>query len=161
MDIALTFPSPESNERIMMASERKLRPLGLRSEPSRITLTVSSGNSMRGNGLGISVAEGSSGPKKSPQGCMGVGEGGGVRVAVAVGNGVSVGRRGIKGVGDTVASGSAVTTGPLRYGTLGKDALVTLLHPTRPTAKSEINTFLVWPIIEAFNMDWLAIAIMT
>jgi len=128
------------------------------SEPSRMIFTVLSEKSMRGIGLGISVADGSSGARNSPQGCIGVAEGGEVGVTVAVGSGVDVGRRGIKGVGETVARGSAVTTGPLKYDISGRPASVILLHDARPSANSEMAAFFVRLIIKALNMYWTVLA---
>lgn len=68
---------------------------------------------MRGIGRGISIAEGSTGPGKSPHGFSEVGEGRGVGVEVGKAVAVDVGRSGMKGVAVDVAFGSAVTRGPI------------------------------------------------
>jgi hypothetical protein len=59
------------------------------------------------------MAEGSTGPGKSPHGFSEVGEGSGVGVEVGKAVGVDVGRSGMKGVAVDGAFGSAVTSGPI------------------------------------------------
>src|SRR3972149_3509543 len=74
--------------------------------------TTSGPKGITGAGRGISMAEGSAGPAKSPHGSTGVGWAVGVALAGGGGVDVSVGGSGRKGVGVTVASGACVTRMP-------------------------------------------------
>lgn len=71
-------------------------------------LMVPSGTLSGVKGRRISIAEGSTGAGKLPQGSMEVGVGNGVEVAGGGGGGVSVGSIGKKGVAVAVAAGSIV-----------------------------------------------------
>lgn len=91
---------------------------------------------MRGLGRGISMAEGSTGGGKSPQGFSEVGEGRGVCVAVGKAVAVDVGRSGTKGVAVEVAFGSDVTSGPIDADPPGMIAPGTTLQDAKMAQKT-------------------------
>lgn len=91
-------------------------------------LIVPSGTLSGAIGLRISIAEGSTGAGKSPQGSTDVGVGRGVAEAAGGGGGVIVGSSGPKGVAVAVAAGSIVAITKSSAGIADIKNPATLVH---------------------------------
>ena len=107
------------------------------------------------------MAEGSTGPGKSPHGLMDVGVGTGVCVEVGKAVGVNVGGSGMKGVGVEVAFGSTVARGPMAAEPPGMIAPGTQLHEARIAHMAKRNGLAIHLCtINRFDSDFIVIILL-